>query len=105
METEKKVFFIDLGTIEGRMRSIDYLFGTELLMTTTARHEVCDAEMDFYGLSEGHNVIVCRKCALRIPYPNNIQDWNHLVNWFKNIRLREIVINRIYGIPDSNMAG
>lgn len=74
----KEVIFVNVGSPEGIVRSIEHLEGHELLTETTGRHQICEGDIDVYLLSETHNVLLCRKCGLRLPFLNHIKTWPEL---------------------------
>lgn len=81
---DKKVFRVNLGEVEGIVRSEQHQIAFDRLFETTGYHEVCQRQVDFYELSVAYNVMLCRKCGLRVPYPNTVETWEQLVSHFNS---------------------
>lgn len=45
-------------------------------------HKICNGFMDRKSTTETHDVILCRSCHLRIPFPNTIQTYGELRLFF-----------------------
>ncbi len=47
------------------------------------QHEICCGFIDWMKVSITHSVLVCRKCGLRVPIPNDINTGKKLKAYFK----------------------
>lgn len=54
---------------------------TEFQYTTI--HKKCNGLMDLNPVSDTHNVLICKKCLLRILIPNNLKTWKDLIEYYK----------------------
>ena len=46
-------------------------------------HRRCEGIVDLRDVSDTHNVIVCRRCALRLYIPDFVKTWSDLSDHFK----------------------